>query len=232
MSERLRLGPSVALREKRLAALLRDRAPDDPVLKAAVMDAQLLGSLDLAGFSYSWAEVRGKRGAVPAVAAALRRAQSLVDERPFTVAALRAWHAAAVGGGLWRETDVPSRPADSPAPAPAAFIESRLSVLEQWLGGPSAGELDPAAAAALVLARIVEIRPFADGNGRVSRLAASHVMVRAGVRPPILVGGDRPRLETSLRAAFALDTEPLTRLLREASDRSLDVLIQSLEAGL
>jgi hypothetical protein len=229
--ERLHLGPSVALREKRLAALLRDRPPDDPVLQTAVMDAQLLGSLDLAGFSFSWDDVRGERGPVPAEAAALRRAQSLVDERPFSVAALRAWHAAAVGGGPWREGDVPPRAADSPAPAPAAFIEDRLLLLEQWLGGPSARELDPAAAAALVLARIVEIRPFADGNGRVSRLAASHVMVRGGMRPPILVGGDRPRLEASLRAAFALDTEPLGRLLREASDRSLDVLIQSLEAG-
>ena len=98
------------------------------------------------------------------------------------------------------------------------------------MAGESACELQPAQAAALVLARVVEIRPFADGNGRVSRLAASHVMVGGGLRPPILVGGDRPRLEACLRAAFRLDTEPLAALLQEASERCLDVMIQSLEA--
>lgn len=231
MSQGLHLGPSVALREKRLAALLRGRSPDDPALRASILDAQLLGSLELAGFSFSWDEVRGAGGVVPAPAAALRRAQSAVQNSPFAVAALKVWHGTGVGDGRWRENDA-ACPPNAPAPAPAAFIESRLALLEQWLGGESGRELEPAAAGALVLARIVEIRPFADGNGRVSRLAASHVMVRGGMRPPILVGGDRPRLEACLRAAFSLETEPLARLLREASDRSVDVLIQSLERGL
>jgi hypothetical protein len=53
-------------------------------------------------------------------------------------------------------------------------------------------------------------------------------MVRAGARPPILVKGDRKRLEAALQAAFRLDTEPLARLLAEASARSVDVLIQAL----
>ena len=231
MTQGLHLGPSVALREKRLASLLRGRSPDEPVLRASVLDAQLLGSLELAGFSFSWDEVRGASGAVPAAAAALRRAQSAVLKAPFAIAALRVWHGTAVGDGRWREIDAPLPP-DAPAPSPAAFIEGRLAILEQWLSGESGRELEPAAAGALVLARIFEIRPFADGNGRVSRLAASHVMVRGGLRPPILVGGDRPRLEACLRAAFSLETEPLARLLREASDRSVDVLIQSLEGGL
>ena len=231
MTQGLHLGPSVALREKRLAALLREQSPEEPALRAAVLDAQLLGSLELAGFSFSWDEVRGERGAVPAAAAALRRAQAAVQEGPFAVAALKVWHGAAVGDGRWRENDAPFPP-NVPAPPPAAFIEGRLALLERWLGEESGRELEPAAAGALVLARIVEIRPFADGNGRVSRLAASHVMVRGGMRPPILVGGDRPRLEACLRAAFSLETEPLARLLRETSDRSVDVLIQSLEGGL
>jgi hypothetical protein len=230
VTEGLRLGPSVGLREKRLAALLRGRSPDEPVLRTAVLDAQLLGSLELAGFSFSWDEVRSGGSAVPAAAAALRRAQTIA-EGPFSVAALKAWHATAVGDGRWRENEAAS-PVDVPAPAPAAFIEGRLSILEQWLRGESGRELKPAAAGALVLARVVEIRPFEDGNGRVSRLAASHVMVRGGMRPPILVGGDRPRLEDGLRTAFRLETEPLARLLQEASERSVDVLIQSLEGGL
>jgi hypothetical protein len=92
----------------------------------------------------------------------------------------------------------------------------------------SGQELRPAQAGALALARIVEVLPWEDANGRVSRLAASHLMVKGGARPPILVKGDAPRLLASLQAALRLDTEPLARLLEEASGRSVDVLIQAL----
>ena len=89
-------------------------------------------------------------------------------------------------------------------------------------------DLTPDQAAAVALARLVEILPFDDANGRVSRLAASHVMVRGGMRPPILVAGDAPRLRAALESAFRLETEPLVALLAEASGRALDVMVQSL----
>ena len=38
-------------------------------------------------------------------------------------------------------------------------------------------------------------------------------MVRGGMRPPILVAGDAPRLRTALEAAFRLETGPLVALL-------------------
>ena len=64
------------------------------------------------------------------------------------------------------------------------------------MAGPR--DLTPDQAAAVALARLVEILPFDDANGRVSRLAASHLMVRGGMRPPILVAGDAPRLRAAL----------------------------------
>jgi Fic family protein len=115
-----------------------------------------------------------------------------------------------------------------PPPAPAEFIPSRLGLLQEWLSVESSRELKPAQAGALAMARILEILPFDRGNGRVARLAASHLMVRAGARPPILVGADKPRIEACLQAAFQLSTEPLTSLLDEASERALDVMIQAL----
>ena len=90
-------------------------------------------------------------------------------------------------------------------------------------------ELSPVRSAALALARVVEILPFDDGNGRVSRLAASRLMVLGGLRPPVLVKGDRPRLEFAIARAFQLDTAPLAALLEEASYRCLDVMIRTLE---
>ncbi|MBI3931781.1 MAG: Fic family protein [Acidobacteria bacterium] len=229
----LRLSASAAVKERRLQSLLAERGPDDPALRECVEDAQLLGSLDLAGFSVTWDEVRASRrgGPAPPSVAWLRAAQRAVEPAvPLSVEALLTWHRAATGGtaGLRRAE---RERTDGPPPAPAPFVASRLAILEQWMGVDSAGEIKAAQQGALVLARVVEILPFEDANGRVSRLAASHVMVRAGARPPILVRGDRPRLEQALQAAFQLATEPLATLLEEASGRALDVMIQTLEAG-
>jgi hypothetical protein len=226
----LRLEPSSAVKERRLAALLEARGlrPDDPGLREIVEDAQLLGSLELAGLRFSWDDVRSSRatGEGPTVILALRRARAAVPEAaPFSVAAIRAWHEALAGPvGLRRS----ARERDGVPPAPAGLVEGRLTTLAEWLEVAGPRDLAPDQAAAVALARLVEILPFDDANGRVSRLAASHVMVRGGMRPPVLVAGDAPRLRAALESAFRLETEPLVALLAEASGRALDVMIQTL----
>jgi hypothetical protein len=227
----LRPRASVAVKEKRLAALLEGRQPaDDPRLRAAVEDAGLLGSLQLAGIDVAWEDVQAQRRGAPAAApvAALRRAFTAVaPETAFSLSALRAWHAAVVDApSVWRAA--PRARPSGPPTAPPEFIPARLELLASWLAADSSRELGPAQAGALTLARVVEIAPFDDGNGRVARLAAAHAMVRAGSRAPILVGGDRPRLESALQAAFQLHTEPLVSLLEEAAERPLDVMLQTL----
>lgn len=232
MSQPLRLQPSAAVKEKRLATLLAERGlrPDDPGLAGIVEDAQLLGSLELAGCRAMWDEVRSSRvaGEGPAEVLALRRARGAVPaEAPFSLAAIRAWHEALAGPVGYRRGE---RERDGAPTAPAEFVPSRLATLEEWLEDAGSRDLRPEQAAAVALARIVEIAPFDDGNGRVSRLAASHLMVRGGLRPPILVAGDAARLRAALESAFRLETEPLVLLLVEASGRALDVMIQTLSA--
>lgn len=227
----LRVGPSAALKERRLALLLAEGRAAEPLLREAVEDAQVLGSLELAGFSFTWEQVKAARRGEPAQPAlrGLREALRAVGpEARFGARALLAWHRAVLGIEVGFRAGERSREG-APPPAPPAFIPGRLAILEEWLGSPS--DLGPLQQGALALARIVEILPFEDGNGRVSRLAASHIMVCGGLRPPILVGADRPRLEAGLRAAFRLETEPLAALLEEASVRALDVMIQTLEAS-
>jgi Fic/DOC family len=225
----LRLGPSAAAKEKRLTVLLGGRDVEGLRLAEAVEDAQVVGSLELAGESASPDEVRAaRRGeAASSAAARLLKAMGAVDrDSPLTVDALAAWH-----GALGLEAGYRTRErarASGPAPAPPEFIASRLAILQDWLGVDSSRELKPAQAGALVMARLLEILPFERGNGRVARLAASHLMVRAGARPPILVGADAPRIEACLQAAFQLATEPLTSLLEDASERALDVMIRRL----
>ena len=165
-------------------------------------------------------------GQGPADVLALRRARAAVPaDAPFSLAAIRAWHNALAGPvGLRRR----ARERDGVPPAPAERVEGRLATLAEWLEVAGPRDLAPDQAAAVALARLVEILPFHDANGRVSRLAASHLMVRGGMRPPILVAGDAPRLRAALESAFRLETEPLVGLLVEASGRALDVLVQTL----
>jgi hypothetical protein len=232
MNQGLRLLPSAPLKERRLATLLEERGlrADDAGLAGVVEDAQLLGSLELAGFRFTWDEVRSSRlsGEGPSEILAHRRARTVVPGvAPFTVAAVRTWHEALAGPVGFRRAE---RPREGAPAAPADLIESRLNSLADWLDVAGTRDLQPDQAAALAFARIVEILPFDDANGRVSRLAASHLMVRGGMRPPILVAGDAPRLRAALESAFRLETEPLVALLAEASGRALDVMIQSLSA--
>jgi len=229
----VRLQPAGEARERRLLSLLseRGRTADDPGLAEVVDDAQLLGSLELAGVMASWDEVRGSRRTRegPAEVLALRRAQSAVPAAaPLTVAAIRAWHEAIAGpvGFRTREREREEVPTASPQ-----WIEARLSTLEEWLTAAGLRDLRPEQAAGLAYSRILEVLPFDDANGRVARLAASHVMVARGMRPPILVAADGPYLLACLRAAFRLDTEPLVSLLAEASTRATQVMIQALERG-
>lgn len=229
----VRILPPVGLKERRLAALLAEkgRSAGDAALAQVVEDAQLLGSLELAGFRATWQEVRASRtsGEGPEEIRALRSARQAVPrEAALSIDSLRAWHAALAGPVGFRGR---GRQRDGTPTAPPELIESRLATLDEWLGSAGVRELKPAQAAGLVYARIVEILPFDDANGRVARLAASHIMVMGGMQPPILVGGDGPYLVAVLRAAFRLDTEPLVSLLVEASSRSLDVMIQTLERG-
>jgi fido (protein-threonine AMPylation protein) len=212
----LRLTTSAALKEQRLASLLAGRA--EAVVREAVEQAQVAGSLDLAG----------PAGPREGLAERLLAATRAVDPgAPFTAAALLAWHRVTFGAGGYRSAER-SRP-EGPAPAPAALVAGRVAILEQWMNADSARQLKPSEQGALVMARVMEILPFAEGNGLIARLAASHVIIGAGARPPVLVGTDRGRLDEALRAAFRLETQPLATLLAEASERALDVMIAALQ---
>ena len=214
----LRLGASAALKEKRLAALVEGREADVAAAQDAVRRAQAAGSLELSGIEPATEEI-GR----------LLRARDAVDPgAPFTVDALLAWHRAATGSSAGLRRGPKSRDG-GPPPAPPEFVAMRVQNLQEWLGVESSAALKPSQRGALLLARIVEILPFDDGNGRVARLAAAHAMEAAGSRPPILTGDDRARLVQSLQAAFQLQTEPLASLLDESAERALDVMIRTVQ---
>jgi hypothetical protein len=221
----LQVTSSTPVKERRLATLLAGRDPGALGLWDAVVDAEIAGSLQLAGIPTSRDVARAARsevgeGDAHRLYTARRRVAAAA---PFALSHLTTWHAAIFGRpSCFRSTERP------PA-APVAFIESRLGILEQWLNAESRRQLKPSQAGALVLARVLEILPFDEGNGRVARLAASHLMVQGGAPPPVLVAADGPRLQQAVEAAFRLETAPLSALLEEASARHLEIMIQALE---
>jgi len=211
----LRLAPARGLKERRLEALLGGRDPRLPELRRLLAAAVAHGSLELAG-------IAADAGAAERLARALAEPPS---EPSFGAKALLAWHAALSGHGHGFRRTPATRPDGAPAAAPE-FVAERVEQLAVWLASDSGRELTSAQAGALVLARLTEIRPFDAANGRTSRLAAAHVMVATGGRPPLLVAADAPRLEAALAAAFRLETATLAELLDEAAERSLDLLLE------
>lgn len=223
---------SAARKQQRLEAALAGRPPAvASELAEAVADAQLLGSLQLSGVACDWAAVVASRGApsgIPEIEGLRRAARAVPAGAAVDTSTLLAWHAALGIGAAGLRRGERGRE-DGPPSAPPELIAGRLDLLSTWLEADSGRALGPSPVGALALARLIEIAPFEDGNGRVARLAASHLIVRAGGRPPILVAGDGPRLEQALQAAFRLQTEPLVALLDEACERALDVMLQSLD---
>jgi len=223
----LTLQPALSAKEKRLAALLAERSVAEADLWRPVRAAQIAGSLALSGIEADAlaveAGLRGEPMAGP-VKAALGAYDAVPPAAPLSLKALLAWQGAFTGGlGALRQT--PCARSEGPPSSPPEWIEARLQVLLEWLAAGSAQELTPGQRGALALARLVEIAPFEKGNGRVARLASSHLMVQGGARPPVLLGSDGPRMRAALQAAFRIDTAPLVLLLREASERALDLML-------
>lgn len=134
-------------------------------------------------------------------------------------------HLSIGGEGMWRTCGVRVGPPDLPperVPPPDLVPPLVAEALERAFG---TGEPAALASARLHL-DLLRIHPFADGNGRVARLAASAVLLRAGYRSTLL---------TAVEQHFRADpiAYPLAfRTLRAGGFVDADVwLATSLEAA-
>jgi Fic family protein len=151
-------------------------------------------------------------------------AEAFIEDtaRPLTEADVRQLHELIMvgdtqGGSYKRyinsivgSTHVPSNPSDTPL---------HMRDLMAWLNGTS---LSPLWKATVVHAWLTHIHPFHDGNGRIARLLANLVLIRASL-PPLIVraSGDRGRYLDALNASDAGDILPLARVFRQIVQRSV-----------
>ena len=83
----------------------------------------------------------------------------------------------------------------------------------------------PIEVAALLHHRFVEIHPFIDGNGRVSRLLTNLYLIAQGYPPVVLKIEDRGKYYRFLRAADAGNIGPFANFIAKAVDESLTMYL-------
>lgn len=91
--------------------------------------------------------------------------------------------------------------------APVVDVPSEVTNLVQML---EARRDDPLTLAAFAHHRLTQIHPFADGNGRTSRLLATYYLVRGGLLAFVVEKADKPEYLAALRNADSGNLSSLT----------------------
>jgi len=158
----------------------------------------------------------------------LHRALGHVDvlaksQAPLTERAIRELHMllfAAIddeNAGAYRRIDTRIVGSDY-LPPESALVPALVREFTEWLDETSAATLAKAAAAQ---AKIQNISPFLDGNGRVGRLLSSMVLSGAGYPPSIVRSEDADRYYDGLRQSDAGDLSAMLALTIDCVGASL-----------
>ena len=97
-------------------------------------------------------------------------------------------------------------------PPESVLVPALLREFTEWLDDSTA---HPVAKATAAQAKIQNLSPFPDGNGRVGRLLSSMILAGSGLPPAIVRVEDSERYYEGLRRADAGDLSPLLSLMIE-----------------
>jgi fido (protein-threonine AMPylation protein) len=165
---------------------------------------------------------------------ALDRAAVLAaSDAPLTEHAIRELHARLFASiddeqaGEYRRTDARIVGRDY-LPPESVLVPALLREFTEWLEESSA---DPVAKAAAAQAKILNIAPFLDGNGRVGRLLSNLILEASGYPPAIVHVEDRERYYDGLREADSGDMSGLLALLIDCIEAALARLAGAVRSG-
>jgi hypothetical protein len=104
----------------------------------------------------------------------------------------------------------------SPGPAAATRLTAKLEAACHWFAAESFIELHPAEQAAIVLMRLIELKPFEEGNIRTALADSSLFTLRRGL-PPIIVSPDQQAAyRAALNEGMKMNTKPMVDLVAQA----------------
>jgi Fic family protein len=119
------------------------------------------------------------------------------------------------GPGSFRKHDIrPFTGGMTPPPFPDV-----PSLVTDWLRDAGRGPVENQHAMVFIAdlhARLEQIHPFRDGNGRAGRLATNLLLVRHGYPPAVIYKRDRTRYLNALRRADRRDPGPLAEIFARA----------------
>lgn len=164
---------------------------------------------------------------------ALDRAEVLaLCDAPLTEHGIRELHALLFASiddenaGVYRRIDTRLVGRDY-LPPESVLVPALLREFTEWLEESTA---DPVARATAAQAKILNMAPFLDGNGRVGRLLSNLILYSANYPPAIVRLEDSRRYYDGLRQADAGDMSILLALLASRVEASLTTLEAAAEA--
>src|SRR5215813_8303081 len=108
----------------------------------------------------------------------------------------------------------------------SAKVMARISAFCQWTAADSFKELNPLEQAAIIVLRLLEIRPFEEGNVAAAVGAGSLFTMRAGWPPVIIPEHLRPKFKPAIGEGLKMNTRPLVDLLAESLYEALESSIE------
>ena len=128
--------------------------------------------------------------------------------------------------GHYRDVEVAITASDHQPPL-ATEVSSKMADLVNWYSQNQAN-LHSIELAAIIHHRLVNIHPFADGNGRTARLLMNILLLQAEYPLVILLKNDRKKYYQTLSQADQNNLAPFVTFVARAVERSLDLYLDTI----
>lgn len=114
----------------------------------------------------------------------------------------------------------------SPEPAATTRLIAKLESACHWFAADSFTELHPSEQAAIVLMRLLELRPFEERNPQTAFAASSLFTLRSGFPPIIMSSNLQAPFRAALSEGMKMNTKPMVDLVAQALVTTIGEMIE------
>lgn len=126
----------------------------------------------------------------------------------------------AQGAARFRETEI--KPiCEGHEPMEAMLVPEVVENALEWFKAESFHQMHEVEKTALMLAKLIDIHPFEDANGRTIRLISNFYLLKAGYPPAVISASRASEYAFAIQGAMRFHTQPIIDLLTEAAHQSL-----------